>query len=124
MFLHLLLLYFLSYFSYFIFQYCVNVFLFYNIFVNFLGNLHKFTFYLFVISIRFVIPIPTNLHQGAIKRLSSSDIWKSLSKGSIYICLTTLCKGNMKFSMFSIVLMKNVNLCLSPDVNAKHTTYR
>ena len=39
-------------------------------------------------------------------------------------CLTTLCKGKMKFSMFSTVLMKNVNLRLSPDVNAKHTTCR
>ena len=67
---------------------------------------------LFATSIGLMIPIQPNLHGSAVKLLSSSDIQKSLNKAGINFCLITLCKGNMKFSMFSIVLMMNMNFRL------------
>ena len=81
-------------------------------FINFLVNLREFPYSSFAISVGLIIPIPPNLHGSAIKLLSPSGIWKLLNKGGIKFCLITLPKGNMKFSIFSIVLMKNVNLCL------------
>ena len=38
----------------------------------------------------------------------------------IHFGVMILSKGNKKFSVFSIVIMKNVKLCLYPDVNAKY----
>ena len=72
------------------------------------------------ISVGLMTPIIPNLHGSTIKLLTSSGIWKSFNKAGINFCLMTLTKANMKFSMFSVLLMKNVNLYLRPDVNVKY----
>ena len=67
--------------------------------------------------------IPPNVHGSAIRPRSSSDIWNLLNKAGINFYLIALSRGTMKFSMFSIGLMKNVSLCLYPDVNGKYSAY-
>ena len=51
---------------------------------------------------------------------SSSDVWNSLYKTCFNFFFITLFISTMRFSMFSIVLIKNVSLSLYPDMNAEH----
>ena len=64
-----------------------------------------------------MMPILPNLYD--IKLLSFS-VKKLLNMAGIHFGVMILSKGSKKFSVFSIVIMKNVKLCLYPDVNAKY----
>ena len=80
----------------------------------------EFTYSLVAISAELVMSARTNLHGSAFRFSGSFYIWKSLNKAGINFCLMTLSKSNMKFSMFSRVFTKNVNLCLHLDANAEY----
>ena len=88
--------------------------------VNLVVNCRELLYSSSASSTGLIIPMPPNLHGGDSSFLSSCEICESLNKAGMNLSLMTFSTGVKNCLMFLIVLIKNVNLCLYPAVNAAY----